>query len=69
LLETSLKALCQEPDYGTWRGFRIIAADGSSIRLPISKEIEAKFGRFKANALEMILQLHVFPYLLIYVLP
>ena len=54
MLETSLKTLCQEPDYGTWRGFRIIAADGSSIRLPISKEIEAKFGRFKANAVGMM---------------
>lgn len=54
LLETSIRTMCEDPDYGTWRGFRVIAADGSSIRLPISKEIEAKFGRFKANAVGMM---------------
>ena len=34
---------------GTWRGYRVIAADGSSINLPISEETISYFGRFKCN--------------------
>lgn len=34
---------------GCWRGYRVIAADGSSIRLPNSEEVELGFGRFKCN--------------------
>lgn len=33
----------------TWRGYRIIGVDGSSIRLPNSEEVAAKFGKFKCN--------------------
>jgi hypothetical protein len=49
LLATSIETTYKETNYGTWRGYRLIAVDGSSIRLPASKEIEIKFGRFKAN--------------------
>lgn len=34
---------------GTWRGYRMIAADGSSINIPVSEETEDYFGRFKCN--------------------
>lgn len=45
LLEDSLKvSYAEEPAYGTWRGYRVIAADGSSLRLPDSPEIVEKFG-------------------------
>ncbi len=33
----------------SWRGYRLIAADGSGIRLPSSEEIVSEFGRFKPN--------------------
>lgn len=50
LLELSIKTAYQdEPEYGTWRGYRLIAADGSGIRLPSSEEIVSEFGRFKQN--------------------
>lgn len=50
LLELSIQTAYQdEPEYGTWRGYRLIAADGSSIRLPNSEEIVSEFGRFKPN--------------------
>lgn len=50
LLEDSLVSTYKdEPDYGTWRGYRLIAADGSSLRLPDSKEIVSQFGRHKPN--------------------
>jgi len=52
LLELSLETHYADPTVGTWRGYRIIAADGSSIRLPASEEIEAEWGRFKCNATE-----------------
>ncbi len=45
----------REPTYGTWRGYRLIAADGSSLRLPDSKEIVSKFGRFKPNGTDGIM--------------
>lgn len=35
--------------YGTWKTYRVIAADGSSLRLPNSEEIIDKFGLFKPN--------------------
>jgi len=34
------------PQKGLWRGFRIIAADGSTLRLPESKELAKEFGRW-----------------------
>ncbi|GFQ69021.1 uncharacterized protein TNCT_534931 [Trichonephila clavata] len=50
LLELSIQTAYQdEPEYGTWRGYRLIAADGSGIRLPSSEEIVSEFGRFKPN--------------------
>lgn len=50
LLEDSLvETYKDEPGYGTWRGYRVIAADGSSLRLPDSKEIVNQFGRHKPN--------------------
>ncbi len=33
----------------SWRGYRLIAADGSGMRLPSSEEIVSEFGRFKPN--------------------
>lgn len=35
--------------YGIWRGYRVIAANGSSLRLPNSEEVIDKFGLFKPN--------------------
>jgi hypothetical protein len=50
LLEDSLRGTyTNDPLYGTWRGYRVIAADGSSLRLPDSPEMVAEFGRFKPN--------------------
>lgn len=50
LLEDSLTvAYKDDPLYGTWRGYRVIAADGSSLRMPESRETIAAFGRFKPN--------------------
>ena len=50
LLEDTLKGTYTiNPLYGTWRGYRVIAADGSSLRLPDSKEMVEEFGRFKPN--------------------
>lgn len=50
LLVDSLKGTyTKDPLYGTWRGYRLIAADGSSLRLPDSKEMVEEFGRFKPN--------------------
>jgi hypothetical protein len=34
---------------GLWRGYRLIAADGSSIRLPDNEQIVSYFGRYKSN--------------------
>lgn len=33
------------PDKGLWKGFRLIACDGSTLRLPESKDLERNFGR------------------------
>lgn len=50
LLQDSLKGTyTNDPLYGTWRGYRVIAADGSSLRLPNSEEMVKEFGRFKPN--------------------
>lgn len=50
LLEDSLQVAYQhDPSYGTWKEHRLIAVDGSSMRLPASGEIIAEFGRFKPN--------------------
>lgn len=49
LLKDSLKVTFAESGYGTWRGYRVIAADGSSLRLPDSPEIVERFGYFKPN--------------------
>ena len=51
LLELSLQqAYEDDPNYGTWKGYRLIAVDGSSLQLPLSDEIVEHFGRFKPNA-------------------
>lgn len=39
----------RDSSYGTWKGYRVIAVDGSSLRLPNSEEIIDKFGLFKPN--------------------
>lgn len=50
LLELSIQTAYQdEPEYGTWKGYRLIAADGSAMRLPSSEEIISEFDRFKPN--------------------
>jgi hypothetical protein len=50
LLEDSIRIAYQnDPTYGTWKGYRLIAADGSSLRLPASPEIISEFGLFKPN--------------------
>lgn len=38
-----------DPKYGCWRGYRVIGADGSSLRLPDTPEIVEIYGRFKPN--------------------
>jgi hypothetical protein len=40
-----------EPDssYGSWRGYRLIAIDGSTIKLPDSSSVIEKFPKLKAN--------------------
>lgn len=52
LLNLSIETHYEDPTFGTWRGYRIIAADGSSLRLPDSQEVLSKFNRFKCNATE-----------------
>lgn len=49
LLKVTQEVFYQNQTSGLWKGYRMIAADGSSLRLPVSKEIE-RDGRFKANA-------------------
>lgn len=34
------------PERGLWRNFRLIACDGSTLRLPDSKELASEFGRY-----------------------
>lgn len=52
LLGLSLKIAYEDPSYGTWRGYRIIGVDGSSLRVPNSKENIKEFGLFKPNGTE-----------------
>lgn len=49
LLNLSLETHYKDSTKGLWRGYRVIAADGSSIRLPNSEEVLSEFGRFKCN--------------------
>jgi Transposase DDE domain len=42
-------------DYGKWHGYRIIAVDGSSVRLPESKEIVGRFGMINGAPLARVL--------------
>ena len=37
----------QEPDYQTWHGFRLLAIDGSKIRLPDTPKITQHFGQIR----------------------
>jgi len=39
-----LRAFYREGDYNRWNGFRLIGVDGSTARLPVSKEIQKKYG-------------------------
>lgn len=49
LLDSSLAIHYEDPTFGTWRGYRVIAADGSSARLPELGNIESHFPKFKCN--------------------
>lgn len=49
LAQFGVRNFYNDKTYGTWRGYRVIAADGSSLRLPKSEEIIGKFGLFKPN--------------------
>lgn len=40
------------PTTGLWNGYRIIACDGSTARLPWSKELESSFGRYRGKDVE-----------------
>ena len=37
------------PKDGLWKGYRVVGCDGSTIRLPESKELVKKFGRWKTR--------------------
>lgn len=36
----------QRGAFGTWKGYRLVAADGSTVRLPNSYDLEKHFGRY-----------------------
>jgi hypothetical protein len=38
------------PKSGLWKGYRLIGADGSTLRLPESEELAREFGRWKTKA-------------------
>ena len=38
-----------DPKDGLWKGYRLIAADGSTLRLPESKELAEEFGRWETR--------------------
>jgi hypothetical protein len=38
------------PEDGLWKGYRVIAADGSTLRLPESEELAREFGRWETRA-------------------
>jgi len=45
LLDLSIETLYKNPSIGIWRNYRVIAADGSSLRLPDSMVILPRFCR------------------------
>jgi hypothetical protein len=49
LFDLGVSNFYEDSNYGTWKGYRVIAADGSSLRLPNSEEMANKFGLFKPN--------------------
>jgi hypothetical protein len=50
LFKNTISEFYKNNETGKWLDYRIIACDGSTINLPISKEIEEKFDRYKTNA-------------------
>jgi len=42
--KTQIDYFYETADYATWHGFRLLGVDGSTSRLPTSKEIEVKYG-------------------------
>jgi hypothetical protein len=56
LLELSIQQIYRNtPKYGTWKGYRVIGADGSSLRLPDSESVLAEFVRYGANGTNEIM--------------
>ena len=49
LNDLALQTFYQEDKSGIWKGHRIIAADGSTLRLPESSDTLAHFGRFNCG--------------------
>lgn len=49
LMNSGINNFYNDHKYGTWKEYRVIAADGSSLRLPDSEEVVNKFGVFKPN--------------------
>ena len=49
LFNETISEFYRGSNLGTWLGYRIIACDGSTINLPISKEIEEHFDRYNTN--------------------
>lgn len=49
LFNETISEFYRNSKLGTWLGYRIIACDGSTIKLPISKEIEEHFDRYNTN--------------------
>lgn len=53
LFDDSLEVLYKnKPECGLWKNYRFLGMDGSSLRLPESKEAIEKFGKFKCNGEE-----------------
>lgn len=49
LSDLALQTFYQEDQAGLWKGRRVIAADGSTLRLPESPDIVAHFGRYNCG--------------------
>ena len=49
LNDLALQTFYQEDSVGVWKGRRVIAADGSTLRLPESSDTLAHFGRFNCG--------------------
>lgn len=47
--DTTVGAMYDDPTFGLWRGYRVIGADGSSLRLPDTADVVEKFGYHKPN--------------------